>query len=145
MAEVFSDPVDADSPRRKLQSRRAFPSRPSDPRTTKGILIETLNRPSTVVEEVLIIEAPDWKSPIIKYLKNPTTDTKSESAKLRILAARYVLIDDVLYKKSFNLQYLRCLGLDEAHYVLRKIHEGICGNHLGSRSLSHKTLRQGYY
>ena len=114
---------------------------PSDPRTTKGILIETLNRPSTVVEKVMIIEAPDWRSPIIEYLKNLATDTKSESAKLRIRAARYILIDDVLYKKSFSLPYLRCLGLDEAHYVLREIHEGICGNHLGSQSLSHKTLR----
>ena len=115
---------------------------PSDPRTTKGIFIETLNRPSTVVEEVMIIEAPDWRSPIIEYLKNPATDTKSKSAKLRIRAARYILIDDVLYKKSFSLLYLRCLGPNEAHYVLREIHEGICGNHLGSRSLSHKTLRQ---
>ena len=75
---------------------------PSDPRTTKGILIETLNRPSTVMEEVMIIETPDWRSPIIEYLKNPATDTKSESAKLRIRTARYILIDDVLYKKIFQ-------------------------------------------
>ena len=73
----------------------------------------------------MIIEVLDWKSPIIEYLKNPATDTKSESVKLRIRATRYILIDDILYKKSFSFPYLRCLGPDEAHYVLREIHEGI--------------------
>jgi len=30
-------------------------------------------------------------------------------------------------------------------YVLRKIHEGICGNHLGPRSLMGKVVRAGYF
>ena len=93
----------------------------------------------------MIIEAPDWRSPIIEYLKNPTITTETESAKLRIRAAMYILIDDVLYKKSFSLPYLRCLGSEEAQYALREIHEGIYGQHMGGRSLSHKALRQGYY
>ena len=58
---------------------------PDDPRTTKKILIETLSRPSTATEKsVMIIEAPDWRSPIIQYLKSPAVTTESESAKLRI-------------------------------------------------------------
>ena len=28
--------------------------------------------------------------------------------------------------------------------MLRKVHEGICGNHIGARTLAAKTLRQGY-
>ena len=73
---------------------------PDDPRATKGILIEILSRPNIATEkEVMIIEAPDWRSPIIEYLKNPAIATESESAKLRIRAARYILIDDILYKK----------------------------------------------
>ena len=88
---------------------------PDDPRATKGILIETLSRPSTATEKtVMIIEAPNWRSPIIEYLKNPVITTESESAKLRIRASRYILIEDVLYKKSFSLPYLRCLGPEEA-------------------------------
>ena len=93
----------------------------------------------------MIIEASEWKSPIIEYLKSPTITTKSESAKLRTRAAKYILIDDVLYKKSFRLPYLRCLGPEEVQYALREIHEGICGQHMGGRSLSYKALRQGYY
>ena len=34
---------------------------------------------------------------------------------------------------------------DEADYVLREVHEGICGNHSGARSLAHKLIRAGYY
>ena len=33
----------------------------------------------------------------------------------------------------------------EADYVMREVHEGICGNHLGSRLLVHKLIRAGYY
>ena len=56
-----------------------------DPKTTKGILVEILSRPNTVIENrIMIIEAPDWRSPIIDYLKSPTITTESESAKLRI-------------------------------------------------------------
>ncbi|GFZ06995.1 hypothetical protein Acr_18g0011650 [Actinidia rufa] len=40
---------------------------------------------------------------------------------------------------------LRCLRPEEAEYVLREIHEGICGNHSGARSLAKKIIRQGYF
>uniref|UniRef100_A0A2N9JBP4 Reverse transcriptase domain-containing protein n=1 Tax=Fagus sylvatica TaxID=28930 RepID=A0A2N9JBP4_FAGSY len=33
----------------------------------------------------------------------------------------------------------------EANYVMREVHEGICGNHSGARSLVHKLVRAGYY
>ncbi|KAI5327751.1 hypothetical protein L3X38_027147 [Prunus dulcis] len=46
---------------------------------------------------------------------------------------------------QFFLPYLRCLTPEEGHYVLREIHEGICGNHSGARSVAHKAIRQGYF
>ena len=56
-----------------------------------------------------------------------------------------MLIRDVLYKRGFSRPYLRCLSHDEAHYVMREVHEGICGNHSGTWSLVHKLIRAGYY
>ncbi|XP_034677777.1 uncharacterized protein LOC117908267 [Vitis riparia] len=38
-----------------------------------------------------------------------------------------------------------CLNEPEAKYVLAKLHEGVCGNHLGKRTLAHRTYTQGYY
>ena len=46
----------------------------------------------------MTIDAPDWRSPIIEYLKSLVIETDSESAKLRIRAAKYIFIDDILYK-----------------------------------------------
>ena len=143
---MASDPDNPDSREKNSKADELSRVDPDDPKATKGILIETLSRPSIATEKtVMIIEAPDWRSLIIEYLKSPIISTESESAKLRIRVARYILINDVLYKKSFSLPYLRCLGSEEAQYALREIHEGICGQHIGGRSLSHKALRQGYY
>ncbi|XP_059668730.1 uncharacterized protein LOC132313803 [Cornus florida] len=33
----------------------------------------------------------------------------------------------------------------EARQILRAIHEGVCGNHSGGRSLAHKAMAQGYF
>ena len=52
----------------------------------------------------------------------------------------FILIRDVLYKRDCSRLYLRCLVLDEANYVMREVHEGVCGNHLGARSLVHKLI-----
>ncbi|KAK2965054.1 hypothetical protein RJ639_029535 [Escallonia herrerae] len=53
--------------------------------------------------------------------------------------------EGTLYKKSFSLPYLRCLRPSESLYALQEVHEGICGQHLGGRTLAQKILRQGYY
>ncbi|XP_075649739.1 uncharacterized protein LOC142620222 [Castanea sativa] len=88
----------------------------------------------------------NWTTPLISYLKDSMLPDRKEAArKLKVQSARFVLIKDVLYKKDFSRPYLRCLGPGEADYVMREVHEGICGNHSGSRSLVHKLIRTGYY
>ena len=85
-------------------------------------------------------------APLVSYLKNGVLpDEKEAVRKLKVQAARFVKIKDVLYKRSFSCPYLRCLGSKEVDYVMREVHEGICGNHSGSRSLVHKLVRARYY
>ena len=84
--------------------------------------------------------------PLISYLKNGMLpDGKGAIRKLKVQASQLVLIKDVLYKNGFSRPYLRCLVPEEAEYVMREVHKGICGNHLGARSLVHKLIRAGYY
>ena len=64
---------------------------------------------------------------------------------MRIRDVKYVLIDEVLYKRGFSQPYLRCLAPDKSNYVLKEIHEGACWNHIGVRALVHKVVRVGYY
>ena len=83
---------------------------------------------------------------IVSYLKDgKLPEGKDEARKLRIRAARYVLMNEVLYKRGFSQPYLWRLTPHEANYVLREIHEGACGNHSRARSLIHKVIRAGYY
>ena len=42
------------------------------------------------------------------------------------------------------MPYLRCVDDDEAKYILEEIHEGICGDHAGPRSLVSKVIRTDY-
>ena len=49
------------------------------------------------------------------------------------------------YKRGFSAPILKCVGKEDANYILREVHEGICGNHIRARTLAGKILRQGYY
>ena len=85
-------------------------------------------------------------TPIVAYLNDGRLlEERDEARKLRIRSTKYVLIDEVLYKRGFSQPYLRCLALEEANYVLREVHEGACGNHSGVRAFIHKVVRAGYY
>ncbi|XP_022856703.1 uncharacterized protein LOC111377807 [Olea europaea var. sylvestris] len=103
--------------------------------------IEHLSKPSTFEgEELLWTEVtPLWTQPIMAYLKEQTLPaSRSEARKLRRRAAHFVLHEGTLYKRGFASPLLRCVGGEEATYVLREIHEGICGNHSGGTALAHK-------
>ncbi|KAL6350407.1 hypothetical protein AAG906_004358 [Vitis piasezkii] len=88
----------------------------------------------------------EWTNDIIGYLRTGTLPKDPKQAhKIRVQAARFTLIGGHLYKRSFTGPYLRCLNHSEALYVLVELHEGVCGNHSGGRSLAHRAHSQGYY
>ena len=83
---------------------------------------------------------------MMAYLRSGILPDEKEAArKLKVKASQFVIIKDVLYKRGLSQPYLRCLNYEEADYVMREIHEGICGNHSGARSLVHKVIQAGYY
>ena len=85
-------------------------------------------------------------TPIVSYLKDGRLlEEKDEAWKLRLRSTKYVLMNEVLYKRGFSQPYLRCLAPDEANYVLKEVHEGACGNHSRARSLVHKVVCAEYY
>ena len=89
---------------------------------------------------------PSWMDPIIRFLnEGELPEDKAEAKKIRWMASQYVILDGTLYKRSFSQPLLKCLGPTDADYALREVHEGICGDHLGGRSLAYKIIRQGYY
>ena len=88
----------------------------------------------------------NWVTLLTSYLRTGLLLVEKDATrKLKFQASRFVLIKDVLYKRGFLRPYLRCLNHEEVDYVMREVHEGICGNHSGARSLVHKLIRAGYY
>ena len=103
--------------------------------------------PSIDLSEVLQVQNEgNWMTPIISYLKDGSLpEGKDETRRVRVRLVRYVLLNDVLYKRGFSQPYLRWLSPDEANYVLKEVHEEACGNHSGARSLIHKVVHAEYY
>ncbi|XP_074298406.1 uncharacterized protein LOC141629279 [Silene latifolia] len=89
---------------------------------------------------------PDWRTPYIDWLRHgKLPDDKKEVRGFIMKASRFMLIDNVLFRKSLAGPYLRCLDKQEAQTILHALHSGECGNHAGGRSLSNKALRQGNF
>ena len=93
-----------------------------------------------------VMSESSWMDPIWDYLVEGTlpSDPK-EASKLGARSARFIVYQGTLYKRGFSTPILKCVGKEDANYILRGVHEGVCGNHIGARTLSGKTLRQGYY
>ncbi|KAI5354401.1 hypothetical protein L3X38_007296 [Prunus dulcis] len=113
----------------------------------RRVPVEILAQPSTVAVETCTVRYEDtWMSHIYLYLTNGTLpEDKAQARKLRYRSARYTVINDVLYKRGYTTPYLKCLTAEQGDYVLRKIHNGVCGDHSGSRSLAYKAFRQRYF
>jgi len=55
------------------------------------------------------------------------------------------MIGDELYKRGYDQPLLKCVTTKQAQYVIKELHEGICGYHSGARTMTNKILRVGYF
>ena len=87
-----------------------------------------------------------WVHELLRFKRDGTLPPDEVAARhLRRTHAWYSEVSGRLYKRSFTYPLLRCLEPDEARTVLAEVHEGVCGEHIGGRTLAHKILRRGYY
>ena len=88
----------------------------------------------------------NWTTPIMSYLKDGLLpEDKEEARKLRVKVAKFVHMDEVLYRRGFSQPYLWCLTIDESHYILMDVHKKACRNHVEARSLVYKIVCAEYY
>ncbi|GKV10023.1 hypothetical protein SLEP1_g21448 [Rubroshorea leprosula] len=89
---------------------------------------------------------PSWTTPLINYLQSGELPEDLSAAKsIKRRAAHFTLLDNHLYKRATSMPLLRCLTPYEAEYAVREVHEGVCGTHIGGRTLARKLIRHGYY
>ena len=107
--------------------------------------VEHLSEPSVDLnnEEISpIMSKPSWMDPIWDYLmEGLLQNDPKEASKLRSRSARFTIHRGTLYKRGFFTSILKCIAREDANYVLREVHEGVCGNHIGARALAGKVLR----
>ncbi|XP_076927272.1 uncharacterized protein LOC143590788 [Bidens hawaiensis] len=89
---------------------------------------------------------PCWMTPILRYLQEGIVPEDKQGARsLRIRALQYEIIYGALYRRSYLGPLLKCIDYGEAEYVIREIHEGICGMHMGAKMVAARVMRAGYY
>ena len=104
------------------------------PNPNINFMVDTIDRSET------------WMEPYIKYLQNKALSLDEGQAQtVQKRAEWFELHERTLYKKSYTHPLLKCVSPEEGNYILREIHEGVCGIHQGVRTVISKVLRSGYY
>ena len=111
--------------------------------------VEYLAEPSIDLCDVKVAQIrsePNRMDPIWDYIiDGRLLDDPKEAAKIRTRSARFTNHKGSLYKRGFFTPIPKCITGKDTEYVLREVHKGICGNHIGAQALAGKVLRQGYY
>ncbi|KAL0462667.1 UNVERIFIED_CONTAM: hypothetical protein Slati_0154300 [Sesamum latifolium] len=88
----------------------------------------------------------DWRTPILRWIdEGHLPGDRWEATKIKNRAIHFLMQGGMLYKKSFTHPLLRCLSQEEGLHVLKEIHDGCCGSHVGTWELANKALRAGYF
>jgi len=116
---------------------------------------ETLRTPSVraypILEgepmQICIVEDGDtWMTPYRRYLADGVLPLEpAEANKIKRNSAKYNLVDGELFIHGFTHPILVCVSGDQCTRIIAELHEGICGSHVGGRSLASKVVCAGYY
>ena len=112
---------------------------------------ETIKAPSVELLERAILNispvySEDWRTEIISYLQGKfLSDDEAYNRRIEARARPYVMIEGELYKHGVCAPLLKCLSRTEGVELMKEIHAGLCGSHIGPRPLLGKVFRQGFY
>ncbi|XP_070002673.1 uncharacterized protein [Nicotiana sylvestris] len=94
------------------------------------------------------LDIQPWYHDIKKFLKTkeyPEQASGDHKRTIRRLASSLFLSEEVLYKRTPDLNLLRCVDAQEAGRIINEVHAGVCGPHMYGYVLAKKILRAGYY
>jgi hypothetical protein len=93
-----------------------------------------------------IVETCDWRAEIMAYLRGHyEPQDELEEKRLKQRARGYAVINGELYKSGVTEPWLRCITSKKGAELLKEIHSGFCGAHIGTRALAGKAIKQGFY
>jgi ribonuclease HI len=115
------------------------------------VFFETIKAPSVeLMERVVLTISPvhseDWRTEIVSFHQgNYLSDDKGYNKRMEARTRPYEIIEGELYKHGVCSPLLKCLSRIEGQELMKEIHVGLCGAHIGSRPLLGKVFRQGFY
>ncbi|GAU37187.1 hypothetical protein TSUD_30520 [Trifolium subterraneum] len=112
------------------------------------ISIQCLERPAYVFAAEEVVDDKPWFHDIKMFLQKqeyPPGASNKDKKTLRRLSSSFFLIDEVLYKRNFDMVLLRCVDKHEADLLMHEVHEGSFGTHPNGHTMAKKMLRAGDY
>jgi hypothetical protein len=115
------------------------------------VFFETIKAPSVeLLERAVLAISPvhseDWRTEIISFLQgNCFSDDEVYNKRMEARTRPYAIIEGELYKRRVCSPLLKCLSRTEGIELMKEIHAGFCGSHIGSRPLLGKVFKQGFY
>ncbi|GKB75586.1 reverse transcriptase domain-containing protein [Tanacetum coccineum] len=116
---------------------------------SKEVLVEVLNEHFVEAQEVNMVfeeEGPTWMTPIQNYLeKGMLPEDPVDARTLMKKIGNYTMGDGVLYRKSYLVPLMRCVGPLQDNYIIREVHIGSCRMHNRPKQVVAKAMNLGYY
>ena len=118
--------------------------------TVRPLLIESRSAPAycCLIDGAEPDDGLPWYHDIYHFLRlgiYPEVATAKDKRALRQLAARFAICGETLYRRLADRMLLLCLDRASADRVMREVHEGVCGPHMGGHMLARKIMRTGYF
>jgi ribonuclease HI len=115
------------------------------------VFFEIIKAPSVELLERAVLNissvySKDWRTEIMSFLQgNFLSDDEAYNKRIEVRARPYVIIEGELYKHGVCFPLFKCLSRAEGIELMKEIHAGLCGSHIGSRPLLGKVFCQGFY
>jgi hypothetical protein len=110
--------------------------------TIEASLVELMER---AVLTISPLHCEDWRTEIISFLQgNCLSDDEAYNKRMEARTRPYVIIEGELYKHGVCSPLLKCLSRADGIELMKEIHAGLCGSHIGSRPLLGKYLDKDF-
>jgi ribonuclease HI len=113
------------------------------------VFFEIIREPSikdSRLKIVNVVDTPDWRAEIMAYLRGHyEPQDELEEKRLKQRARSYTVVNRELYKSGVTEPCMRCITSEKGLELLKEIHSGFCGAHIGTRALAGKAIKQGFY
>jgi ribonuclease HI len=115
------------------------------------VFFETIKAPSVELMDRAVlaispVHSEDWRTEIVSFLQgNCLLDDEAYKKRMEARTRPYVIIGGELYKQGVCSPLLKCLSRAEGQGLMKEIHAGLCGAHIGAKTLLGKVFRQGFY